>query len=72
VVGGLDSDTWTMATTAEIRRWARDHGIAVGVRGRLAPNVLSAYEQAQASGDDAVAPGRRIVFAKATWDWQRR
>ena len=58
--------------TAQVRKWAREHGMDVGVRGRLAPHVFAAYEEAQTSGTDEVAPGPRTVFAKQTWDWQRR
>ncbi len=36
------------ATSAVIRQWARENGIAVGVRGRLSPDVLAAYETARA------------------------
>ncbi len=42
------------ASTAVIRQWARERGIAVGDRGRLAPAVLAAY-QSEAS---TTAPDR--------------
>lgn len=39
------------ATTAEVRAWALEHGYAVSDRGRLRPEIRSAYEQAhRASG----------------------
>ena len=31
------------ASTAVIRQWARDNGLTVGDRGRLSPQLLSAY-----------------------------
>lgn len=34
-----------MATTSEIRSWAKEFGLAVGVRGRLPPEVIAAYER---------------------------
>lgn len=34
------------ATTADIRRWARDNGLDVSDRGRLRPEILLAYERA--------------------------
>ncbi len=41
-------------TTAEVRAWARDAGLGVTDRGRLPPDVWSAYSQAHPSvgGDD--------------------
>ncbi len=59
-----------MSNAAEIRRWAKAHGLAVAERGRLAPHVVAAYEEAQASVVDA-APSARRLFAKDRWDWQR-
>jgi hypothetical protein len=35
-----------MATTAEIRAWAREAGVKVGERGRIHPDVIKAYEDA--------------------------
>lgn len=32
-----------------IRAWARENGVAVGKRGRLAPEVIAAFNAAQAS-----------------------
>jgi len=54
------------ATTAEVRRWARQHGLPVPERGRLRPEIWSAYRRAgeAGGGDDARldaghgAPGR--------------
>ncbi len=57
---------------AEVRKWARAHGLAVGGRGRLPPHVLLAYQEAREA--DTVLPrlGMRTVRAKPVWDWQRR
>ena len=30
-------------TTAEVRAWARDHGLAVADRGRLHPDIWAAF-----------------------------
>ena len=39
-----DTDCMTAPTsTAVIRQWARDNGLPVGERGRLSPELLSAY-----------------------------
>jgi hypothetical protein len=40
----------TNSSTAVIRQWARDQGMAVGDRGRLSPEVLDAY---RTQSDDA-------------------
>ena len=41
---GTDTDPMTAPTsTAVIRQWARDNGLPVGQRGRLSPELLSAY-----------------------------
>jgi hypothetical protein len=38
-------------TSAEVRAWARQEGIAVAARGRLHPDVWAAFSDAQQSGD---------------------
>lgn len=38
-----------MATTSEIRAWARTQGLDVGERGRLHPDILSKYELYEAA-----------------------
>jgi hypothetical protein len=53
------------ASTAVIRQWARQQGIAVGDRGRLAPAVLAAY-QSKASATASVHEEERLVDARAT------
>jgi len=35
------------ATAAEIRHWARTQGMTVGDRGRLSPEILTAYAASQ-------------------------
>lgn len=34
------------ASASEVREWAREQGVAVGKRGRLAPDVVKAYNAA--------------------------
>ena len=58
--------------TADVRRWAKEHGLEVAARGRLAPHVLLAYEEAQSAALDVPRPAVRTVSAKPTWDWARR
>ena len=53
------------ASTALIRQWARERGIAVGDRGRLAPAVLAAY-QSEASTTASERQGARLAGARAT------
>jgi hypothetical protein len=76
----------TTSETADIRRWARAAGLAVGDRGRLSPDVIAAYNDAQAeapASSAALATARpepprtnaspgRTVRAKQHWDWARR
>lgn len=59
-----DRDTGPMTThssTSVIRQWARDQGLAVGDRGRLAPEVLEAYRSGQA--DAVAAPPAKPALA---------
>jgi hypothetical protein len=42
-------------TAAEVRAWARHHGLPVGDRGRLRPDVLAAYEASGGLPDDPAA-----------------
>jgi hypothetical protein len=54
--GSAAIDTYGMTaspSTAVIRQWARDNGLPVGDRGRLSPQLLSAY----ASSSPATARG---------------
>jgi ABC-type Fe3+-citrate transport system substrate-binding protein len=37
-------------TTADIRAWAQSRGIAVGERGRLSAEVVSAFKKAHRTG----------------------
>jgi hypothetical protein len=53
------------ASTAVIRQWARQQGLAVGDRGRLAPAVLEAY-RSQASATAAEPQRARGPGARAT------
>ncbi len=53
------------ASTAVIRQWAREQGIAVGDRGRLAPAVLAAY-QSEASATASEYEGARPAGARPT------
>jgi hypothetical protein len=48
------------ASTAVIRRWAREQGIDVGDRGRLSPAVVAAYE-ADVSGTTSQQQAPRIA-----------
>ncbi len=51
------------ASTAVIRQWARQQGIAVGDRGRLAPAVLAAY-RSEASATASEREGARLAGAR--------
>jgi hypothetical protein len=42
----LDAPAAPEATTAEVRAWAREHGIAVPDRGRLRPEIWQAWRSA--------------------------
>jgi hypothetical protein len=61
-----DRMTGTVAP-AMIRQWARQRGLAVGDRGRLAPDVVAAYKAAKNDGSAAVpessAPSGAILPA---------
>lgn len=37
------------ATPAQVREWARQHGVPVGKRGRLHPDVIAAYAEANST-----------------------
>jgi hypothetical protein len=50
------------AAPSVIRAWARQQGIAVGGRGRLAPAILAAYETAHAGSAQAVVEKVRVVL----------
>lgn len=61
------------ASTAVIRQWARQQGIAVGDRGRLAPAVLAAYESeasAAASEREAAQPIGARPITLTTGDYR--
>ncbi len=76
----------TTSETADIHRWARAAGLAVGDRGRLSPDVITAYNNAHTEAPAyaaAVATARqeqprtnaspgRTVRAKQHWDWAVR
>lgn len=52
-----DTDGMTAPTsTAVIRQWARDNGLPVGDRGRLSPELLSAYAGSSPAKPSAAAP----------------
>ncbi len=53
------------ASTAVIRQWARERGIAVGDRGRLAPAVLAAYNSV-ASATSPEREGARLTGTRPT------
>jgi hypothetical protein len=76
----------TTSSTADIRKWAKRAGLAVGDRGRLSPDIVAAYNDAHTVAPDAPtrvttvrqdqpgmnASSRRTVRAKQHWDWARR
>ena len=43
------------ASTSEIRHWARTQGMTVGGRGRLSPEILTAYTERQGSAQQPTA-----------------
>lgn len=47
-------------STAVIRQWARNNDLTVGERGRLSPQVLTAYASAGPSRPDAPLPGSAL------------
>ena len=52
-----DTDGMTAPTsTAVIRQWARDNGLPVGDRGRLSPELLTAYAGSRPTKPSAAAP----------------
>lgn len=51
----------TAASTAVIRQWARDLGIVVGDRGRLAPAIVSAYEDQRKGESQETASSKEAV-----------
>ena len=51
------------APAALIRQWAFSAGISVGARGRLAPEVLSAYAAAHPQATEGEASVRRLADA---------
>lgn len=53
------------APTAVIRQWAREQGLAVGDRGRLAPEVLAAYHS-EATDTARQLPGKPLPDARTT------
>ncbi len=60
-----------MASTSQIRTWAREHSLDVPDRGRVPQHVVLAFEEAQVDGATTDRPGSRTVRAKARWDWAR-
>lgn len=53
----LDTDGMTAPTsTAVIRQWARDNGLPVGDRGRLSPELLTAYAGSSSAKPSPTAP----------------
>lgn len=48
--GGTIARMTTTASSAMIRQWARDNGLPVGDRGRLSPEILTAYAAQQSEG----------------------
>src|SRR5688572_26098339 len=62
--GGNLVDTGCMTATASaavIRQWARDNGLRVGERGRLSPQLLTAY----ATTGQAEPPARQTASLPA-------
>ena len=63
----VDRNTGSMTTnssTAVIRQWARDNGLPVGDRGRLSPQLLSAYAISSApptAAEAGSAPTRELA-----------
>lgn len=45
-----------MSDAQDIRTWARDRGLPVGVRGKLSNDVIAAWEAEHVNGDGAVTP----------------
>lgn len=43
------------ASTSQIRHWARTQGMTVGDRGRLSPEILTAYAESQGSAQQPTA-----------------
>lgn len=43
------------ASTSEIRHWARAQGMTVGARGRLSPDILTAYAASQSPAQQPTA-----------------
>lgn len=41
---------------AEVRKWARELGLHVGTRGRLHPNLVKAYQEANGIKPEADCP----------------
>lgn len=55
----LVADTGDMTaptSTAVIRQWARDNGLPVGDRGRLSPELLTAYAGSSSAKPSPAAP----------------
>lgn len=50
----IHTDAMTVPiSTAVIRQWARDNGLAVGDRGRLSPQLLTAYASSSTAKPEA-------------------
>jgi hypothetical protein len=76
----------TTSSTADVRKWAKRVGLAVGDRGRLSPDLVAAYNDAHSAAPASAAgiatarqeqpetnaSPRRTVRAKQHWDWARR
>lgn len=56
----------TTPTTAELRSWARAHGMDVGDRGRLSPEVRAAWDAAHGAGGPAATEAAPSRVAAAT------
>ena len=54
------------ASTAVIRQWARDNGLPVGDRGRLSPQLLSAFASSGTSTPKAATQAATKTKAKPT------
>lgn len=61
------------ATPADIRKWAKENNVKVGERGRLHPDVISAYKKAQrAVPKPTVKPTPKSTSPESTGDFQTR
>ncbi len=53
-------------TTAVVRQWARERGVAVGERGRLSPDLVAAYLAEHGGKASAASPAPARARARST------